>query len=93
MKVEYPVLDVKQFSYNKEMNIFTAKFRSLKCDLLLHKEFMMRNSKTGNEVIFLLVNNIYDLDECTCGLRFVPSYDDEIRFPKLQGCWVDVLFD
>ena len=53
----------------------------------------MRNFKTGNEVTFIMINNIYDLDERACGLRFVPSYEDEGHFSGLQNCFVDVLFD
>ena len=93
MITQYPIVDAKLFHYNKELNSFTAKYRSLKSDLLLYKEFIMRNFKTGNEVTFIMINNIYDLDERACGLRFVPSYEDEEHFSGLQNCFVDVLFD
>lgn len=93
MKVQYPVIDSKKFSYNKETNFFTAKFRELNSDPVPYGEFLMRNSKTGNEVIFLLISNIYDLDERTCGWRFIPSYDDVERFPGLADSFVDILLD
>lgn len=93
MNVQYPVIESNKFHYNKETNFFTAKFRNLNCDPVRYREFLMRSSKTGNEVVFLLVSNIYDQDERTCGWRFIPSYDDTDRFPGLANCFADVLLD
>ena len=93
MTTQYPILDIKHFTYNKETNFFKAKYRNLPHDPVPYGEFLMRNPKTGNEVIFLLISNIYDLDERTCGWRFIPSYDDVARFPGLADSFVDILLD
>lgn len=91
MMTQYPVLYTTHFQYNKNLNIFSTKFRTLPCDPILYKEFIMLNIKTGNEVTFYMISNIYDEDARTCGWRFMASYDDVDRFPGLEGCFADIL--
>lgn len=89
----YPIIDVKHFTYNKDSNRFTANVSSLPVDPSNYREFLMRNTKTGNEVIFYAISDIYDRSERPCGTRFQVSYDDVDRFPGLMDCFADILLD
>lgn len=93
MTTTYPILETTNFTYNKDANRFTAFVSNLPVSPIDYREFLMRNPKTGNEVIFYAINSIYDRSEYPIGVRFMVSYDDVDRFPGTLGCVADVMFD